>query len=478
MASITPKLFNAAEKIYRTIFKGKPSIFSVEDLNRQLDAIYYANNIVSRHLGPIRNNWVFTAQTTFNSTTNTLTVTSAAVSTVNVALTATIHYKGVSFDVPPSSFSNIVQVGQTSSATLLPSLSLFLIAKPTLVDFATNNVLSGLTSTDYPGALPAADNIVYGNERLVLANDPQNVTLAQGEEIIGVIASIVPTELVDNSGNINTNYVIRYNASTVQELCILAGGLQLSQSNTLGNFTFADNRSIIDWAHYLMDYLKFELSNINYVLSNLNTLVTQLGTAVTALQNNFTQLSNTVTTLQSTVNQHSSTLQTLQTSTTTNNTSITTLTQQVQALITIPVGGIIMWGGGLSAFNNTGAGIGVLANFHLCNGSAGTPDLRGKFAVGYDPNDSDYNTVSASGGSKDVTLTINQMPQHSHSLRTQAGTTPNNTINYVGSGGNKDISVGAAWKDDQQLTVQDAGNNQPHENRPPYRVVVYIMRIT
>jgi len=72
---------------------------------------------------------------------------------------------------------------------------------------------------------------------------------------------------------------------------------------------------------------------------------------------------------------------------------------------TIPIGGIVMWSG--SASN-------IPDGWKLCNGSSGTPDLRGRFIVGYDPNEASYNAVGKTGGANTVILTESQMPRHRH----------------------------------------------------------------
>ena len=57
----------------------------------------------------------------------------------------------------------------------------------------------------------------------------------------------------------------------------------------------------------------------------------------------------------------------------------------------IPAGVIVMWSGTTPP-----------AGWALCDGAvSGRPDLRGRFIVGYDPNDSDY-TINKKGGSKNL----------------------------------------------------------------------------
>ncbi|WP_408954722.1 phage baseplate protein [Natroniella sp. ANB-PHB2] len=44
------------------------------------------------------------------------------------------------------------------------------------------------------------------------------------------------------------------------------------------------------------------------------------------------------------------------------------------------------------------------------------PVAAGKVPVGVDPNDSDFNSVEKTGGEKEVNLSENEMPSHSHSV--------------------------------------------------------------
>ena len=135
---------------------------------------------------------------------------------------------------------------------------------------------------------------------------------------------------------------------------------------------------------------------------------------------------------------------------------------------TIPVGGIIMWSGSANE---------VPDGWALCNGQTvsgkTTPDLRGKFVVGYDPADSDYNTVGKTGGERSVTLSTAQMPSHSHSA----------TVRVSGlaasSNGDKDFFA-PSWKtknSEDTISTNSKGSGQPHENRPPYYAMCFIMRV-
>jgi microcystin-dependent protein len=86
--------------------------------------------------------------------------------------------------------------------------------------------------------------------------------------------------------------------------------------------------------------------------------------------------------------------------------------------------------GPLTNFDSTGAGFGVWDKVYLCNGNNGTPDKRGRVAVGTTDGTMRGETMSSSispsvagnpnytlggvAGANSVTLTINQIPSHAH----------------------------------------------------------------
>ena len=123
-------------------------------------------------------------------------------------------------------------------------------------------------------------------------------------------------------------------------------------------------------------------------------------------------------------------------------------------------GMIIMW-------NSTVATIPT--GFVLCDGSNGTPDLRGRFVVGHHPSNNDYD-INDTGGSESVTLTVAQMPSHKHD------TTFDNK-KYFPGGGSTSISFGGAGGyPADTFSMSNEGGGQSHENRPPYYALCYIMK--
>ena len=128
----------------------------------------------------------------------------------------------------------------------------------------------------------------------------------------------------------------------------------------------------------------------------------------------------------------------------------------IEAFVT---GMIILWSGAADA---------IPTGFVLCDGNNSTPNLSGRFVVGYSASDSDYD-VNDTGGEVTVALTLNQIPSHTHSY---VGHT------YPGSGPEQNQSGGPEDRTSFNVnkTTGSAGGGQPHENRPPYYALCYIMK--
>ena len=162
----------------------------------------------------------------------------------------------------------------------------------------------------------------------------------------------------------------------------------------------------------------------------------------------------------------------------------------------MPVGAITMWQG------TTPPG-----GWALCDGTNGTPNLQGKFIVGYDPADTDYNSIGKGGGENFVTLQLNHLPSHTHGINDPAHThaasldhrhtytieeytSRLSTKAMVNNGGSPSFqqsvttstssfsaSVGISPSTIGTTTVGYTGGGQPIDNRPPYYVLAFIMKI-
>lgn len=143
----------------------------------------------------------------------------------------------------------------------------------------------------------------------------------------------------------------------------------------------------------------------------------------------------------------------------------------------IPRGLIAMWNGTQ-----------VPNGWALCNGQIvddlQTPDLSGKFVVGWQSGNEDYNLIGNTGGQDKVTLTTPEIPSHVHNFADAYFIEAYDGIGINGSqwiGNNlygssktdRDNSYVALWDHDTRAT----GGGQPHENRPPYYVLAYIIKL-
>lgn len=118
----------------------------------------------------------------------------------------------------------------------------------------------------------------------------------------------------------------------------------------------------------------------------------------------------------------------------------------------VPKGSIIIWSGTASDIPDGWA---------LCDGQDGRPDLRDRFVLG----GGGTHTVGETGGEETHKLTVAEMPSHNHSfgMGVVAGT------RQISCKGTNDSGSG---------TTGYAGNNQPHNNMPPYYALCYIIKVT
>ena len=135
--------------------------------------------------------------------------------------------------------------------------------------------------------------------------------------------------------------------------------------------------------------------------------------------------------------------------------------------------------------------------WHICDGTHGTPDLRGRFILGA----SDSYAVDSTGGEATHKLIIAEMPAHKHTGTTSTdgnhkhGTVGENTSvgtpaygfydsnnNHFGlkSGMDTDNSLFNTSTDgnhNHTFTTNNSGEDHPHNNMPPYYTLSYIMKV-
>lgn len=135
------------------------------------------------------------------------------------------------------------------------------------------------------------------------------------------------------------------------------------------------------------------------------------------------------------------------------------------------------------------------AGWHICDGTHGTPDLRGKFILGASNN----HAVGSAGGEENHVLTVEEMPSHSHTGTTSTngnhkhgglgenvddspfGIYDNNRNHYGSEGGidqdNAIFNTSTDGDHNHTFTTDNTGGGAAHNNMPPYYTLSYIMKL-
>lgn len=140
----------------------------------------------------------------------------------------------------------------------------------------------------------------------------------------------------------------------------------------------------------------------------------------------------------------------------------------------VPKGGIIFW-----------SGTSIPDGWAFCDGGTyngmATPDLRSRFIVGankYSNNTAIANSSAGSykitdtGGANSVSITVGQLPAHSHTID-DFSKSINHQTDADGGGDGHD-----GWsRQNYEDTTSGGGSGDAHENRPPYYALAFIMRV-
>jgi microcystin-dependent protein len=108
----------------------------------------------------------------------------------------------------------------------------------------------------------------------------------------------------------------------------------------------------------------------------------------------------------------------------------------------------------------------------------GIPDLQGRVPIhqGTDPISGATYVMGQRGGSETVTLTLNQIPIHTHPLNCQSasGSAPSPSGNFWATS-NLDQFSSAVPSTPMGAAVGQVGGSQPHDNMSPFTVLNYII---
>jgi microcystin-dependent protein len=147
----------------------------------------------------------------------------------------------------------------------------------------------------------------------------------------------------------------------------------------------------------------------------------------------------------------------------------------------LPTGVIVAW-----------SGSSIPQGWTLCDGTNGSPDLRGRFIVGTGQGAGLTNRkLGDVGGEENHTLTISEMPAHSHGLQIwgdwagSASQTNQWTLwltdrqNHLYQSWTNQSCNGnnSQTKCDKPVIITDTGGSQPHNNMPPFYALAFIMKL-
>ena len=96
------------------------------------------------------------------------------------------------------------------------------------------------------------------------------------------------------------------------------------------------------------------------------------------------------------------------------------------------------------------------------------PNVKGKTVVGKDSTDTDFNTLGKTAGEKTHTLTVDEMPSHTHEL----------IVDKQQGGVNAALQPtwGTAYSSTDSGSISNTGGDQPHNNLQPYLVTNFIIK--
>lgn len=132
----------------------------------------------------------------------------------------------------------------------------------------------------------------------------------------------------------------------------------------------------------------------------------------------------------------------------------------------LPNGVVVMWSGDIGT---------VPPGWALCDGNNGTPDLRNSFVLG-----SGNKKVGEKGGQKEVELSIEQLPPHTHAVSASVDVyKQENVISVHGMFGKLEVSKKSQKPSSiiAKVTENAVGKREAHNNMPPYYVLAFIMKL-
>ena len=450
------KPFNWAEHIRRTVFIGRPAYFNAKDLNKQV---------------LIQQNFLEDLQEDFG-TYSTVKFAVGVAETINsgtVTRTLTVVYTsgevfvgGVKFTVVGGTINKVVTFpvpAVTVPPTQYPPTYICFHADLNYITFADDPDLCGLTGTELPAAVRSVDIERYENPGISVVHEKGELT----NDLVTILATVYPKY---NETGVRTGNAIFYNSYNY--------GVTATQGAKVKNRTFDSNGSM---AERIEEIFKFRYNNIinEKALARRFNLSDVVSASYSRHNIGFSNLVNHQQLVKAENLKDIPDPANARFHLGLGNTADKNFGNGENDVLRgnqLPIGLIAMWSGNPNA---------LPANWAICDGTNGTPDLRGRFIVGYTATDTDYNLIGKVGGEKAHVLTINEMPSHNHGGETSdimaigSNTTRVASDDFGGHNtGNSSIDFG--FNDlHHKHNIPSQGGGQGHENRPPYYTLAYIM---
>ena len=153
-------------------------------------------------------------------------------------------------------------------------------------------------------------------------------------------------------------------------------------------------------------------------------------------------------------------------------------------LVTVPIGGIIMWTK-INPPDGNSYQMWKISKWAICNGQTvngvTTPDLRGRFVVGVNDSNNVWGTGKIPDGTREYVvgdkggsdfLDASMLPKHSHNVVLDTKSLKNGeggSVTVLGPKGSGGTS--------QTVTSSEVGKSEALDNRPLYYALYYIMRV-
>jgi microcystin-dependent protein len=462
---IFDKPFNFNEMLRRTIFLGRPNFFNAKDFNKELLIIHSFIEEFNRVFA-VHSNVRFNV-TSFSETLN------AGTNEINRQLNIQwgaghVFYKGIKFPIAVGGLTHTqlfpVPDETISPKQVRPNTYLVLTAELGTVTYADNPVLCGIQSDEIIATAPSVDVEQYKNVQIIATGDPSSVA-----NVICVLATIHPRHK-ENGDADGTGFM--YHTFNNEEFFRDNGydrePSEFQNNNTLFEYILERVVGKLDLVLNERQLVRrFNLADIeNFAKARHNLGLSTLVNRRQLVQaENLRDIPNPAMARQNLGLGDASVK------------NVGTGSNDVAPGNILPVGGIMIWSGSIR---------GIPTGWVLCDGSNETPDLRGKFVVGYDFAVSEFNLIGKEGDNSTINITSDNIPEHTHTVN-DPGHTHSFVRNYGQVRGGKSDGTTAPrdngnalelYPSKTNITINPAGGSaepKPIKTLPPYYVLCYIM---